>query len=261
MILATGLDRTDRTVIGLDIGTNTEDVLAWNGQLHSCSTASGPAFEGAHIRHGMRAVGGAIDKVRIAGSSVEVTTIDDAPAVGICGSGVLDAIYAMLQAGWMNRKARLLPGPYRRAAEGGGFEVVLVPADRSGSGQDITLSERDVNEIVLAKAAMRTGIEALLEQAGLDASALDEIVIAGAFGTHISVESAMGIGMLPHLPLNRVSQVGNAAGVGARLALVSAPQRARAVEIASRVQYLELTTGPDFQDRFIEQLRLPEPAN
>jgi len=257
MILATGLDQTTETAIGLDIGTNTEVVLARGGRLRSCSTASGPAFEGAHIRHGMRAVDGAIEKVRIDGDDVQVQTIHDAPPIGLCGSGVLDAIDELRRAGQLSRRGRLSPGPRVQVVEGES-RFLLVRSEESGTCQDITLSERDISEILLAKAAIRTGIDALLQEAGTSAAELDRIVIAGAFGTRIDVESAVGIGMLPPLPLDRIQQVGNAAGVGARLALVSAPQRERARAIAQRLSYLELMLQPNFAAHFGRAMFLPE---
>ncbi|MDY7040682.1 MAG: ASKHA domain-containing protein [Chloroflexota bacterium] len=255
MILATGIDRTEKTVLGLDIGTNTEVVLARHGELMSCSTASGPAFEGAHIKHGMRAASGAIEKVRLNDSEVEVQTIDDAPAIGLCGSGVLDAISELHRVGLLNRRGRLHDGPGVRCIDGK-REFVLVSGEHSGGGHGITLTERDVGEIQLAKAAIRTGLEALLREMGLRCEEVDEVIIAGAFGTYINVASAVAIGMLPPLPLERFQQVGNAAGVGSKLALVSRSHRAMAMEISRRVRYLELMTQPDFASQFARAMYL-----
>ena len=255
MILATGLDRTAETVIGLDIGTNTEVVLARHGRLLSCSTASGPAFEGGHIEHGMRAVDGAIEKVSIDGDDVQFETVNAAPPIGICGSGVLDAVAALRRAGLVNRRGRLLPHARVREARDGREFVLVRPED--AEGRALTLSEKDIAEILLAKAAIRTGIDALLREAGAAVEVLDRIVIAGAFGTHIDVASAIDIGMLPGLPLSRVEQVGNAAGVGARQALISAPQRRRAVAVARQIQYLELMVQGDFASRFAQAMYLP----
>ena len=260
MILATGLDEADGTYLGLDIGTNTEIVLARRGELLSCSTASGPALEGAHIEHGLRAVEGAIEQVRLSAESVEVRTIGDAPAIGICGSGVLDAVEGLRRAGVLNRRGRLLPHPLVRDDAGGRY-VLLVRAGESGTCRDITLSEKDISEVLLAKAAIRTGIDILLREVGTAAEDLDGILIAGAFGTHIDVKSAIGIGMLPVLPLERIKQVGNAAGAGARLALASAPLRARAQDIARRVRYIELMVQPDFASHFARAMFLQDPRS
>jgi len=259
MILATGIDRSDKTVIGLDIGTNTEVVLAANGRLTSCSTASGPAFEGAHIKHGLRAVTGAIEQVTLSPRGVEIVTVGHAPAIGICGSGVLDAVAELSRVGLLNHRGRLLVGPGVREVDDE-RAFVLVPAAASGSGHDITFTQGDIAEILLAKGAMRTGIDALLRAMGLSPHELDEVIVAGAFGTHISISSAVRIGMLPDLPLHKFRQVGNAAGIGAKLALVSLTQRARACEVATRTGYLELTTLPDFASRFVTATRLPVPT-
>jgi uncharacterized 2Fe-2S/4Fe-4S cluster protein (DUF4445 family) len=257
MILATGLDRTPGTYLGLDIGTNTEVVLARGGRLLSCSTASGPAFEGAHIKYGVRAVDGAIEQVRLEGDGAQVRTVNGVPPIGICGSGVLDAIDQLRRAGLLTRRGRLLPHPRVQDVDGQ-REFVLVTADQSGTCRDITLGEHDIGEVLLAKAAIRTGIDALLHEEGIAADALDGIVIAGAFGTHIDVQAAVGIGMLPTLPLKRIRQVGNAAGVGARLALVSAPLRRRATDVARQIRYLELMTQPGFAPLFARAMFLPE---
>jgi uncharacterized 2Fe-2S/4Fe-4S cluster protein (DUF4445 family) len=256
MILAAGIDRTDRTVIGLDIGTNTELVLAHQGRLTSCSTASGPAFEGAQITHGMRAAKGAVEAVRIDSSGVSIQTIEDAPAVGLCGSGVLDAISELARAGLMNRRGKLSEGPGVRL-DHDMPEFVLVPAGQSGTGQDVVITQKDIGEIQLAKGAIRTGMQVLLEREGLSDGDLDEIILAGAFGTYTHPASAIGAGLLPPVPLDRVRQIGNAAGVGARLALVSRRERARAVEIAHRVHYVELMTQPNFGARFASNMFFP----
>lgn len=256
MVLASGIDDTERTVIGLDIGTNTEVVLAHRGRLTSCSTASGPAFEGAHIRHGMRALSGAIERVRLVDGQVEVGTVDGAPPVGLCGSGVLDAVGELCRAGLVDRRGRLRPGPAVRVADGGP-EFLLVSGAASAHGRDITLSQQDIGQIQLAKGAILAGMELLLERAGLAAADLDEVVIGGAFGTRLRVSSAVAIGLLPPLPKERFRQVGNAAGAGARLALVSRVQRARAEEVARRIQYVELLTQPDFGSRFARQMYFP----
>jgi uncharacterized 2Fe-2S/4Fe-4S cluster protein (DUF4445 family) len=258
MILATSIYRTQKTVIGLDIGTNTEVVLAHDGVLTSCSTASGPAFEGAHIRYGMRAASGAIEKVQLSHDKVEVKTIDDQPAIGLCGSGILDAISELNGAGLLSSRGKLLDGLGVRQNHSD-REYLLVPAECTGCNQDITISERDIAEILLAKAAIRTGMDVLLADRGISAEDVDEIIIAGAFGTHISVVSGIKIGLFPPLPVDHFRQVGNAAGIGARLALVSGPQRQLAVEVAGRVHYLELLAQEKFPNQFAHNIYLPQP--
>ena len=257
MILATGIGCSDKIMIGLDIGTNTEVVLAAKGDLITCSTASGPAFEGAHITHGLRAVTGAIEQVRLGATGVETATIDGGPPIGLCGSGVLDAVAELRRVGLLNTRGRLADGPGVRRV-GDEREFLIVPAAASGSGHDITITQSDVVEILLAKGAMRVGIDALLQAMHVRPDELDKVIVAGAFGTHINISSAVRVGMLPDLPSHKFRQVGNAAGVGARLALLSRAQRAKAVEIARRARYLELTLLPDFGYRFALATRLPD---
>jgi uncharacterized 2Fe-2S/4Fe-4S cluster protein (DUF4445 family) len=245
------------TVLGLDIGTNTEVVLAYKNTLLSCSTASGPAFEGAHIRHGMHAASGAVEKAWIEDTAVRVATIDGRPAVGICGSGILDAIAALRRAGALNDRGRMLAGhPLVRRGEEG-LEVVLVEAVASGTGRAIVVTQEDVSQVQLAKGAIRAGIQVLLGEAGISAEQITEVVIAGAFGSYLDPASAVGIGLFPPLPLASFRSVGNAAGAGARLALLSQTQRALAADIARRVRYVELTVHPRFVDEFARGMLLP----
>jgi uncharacterized 2Fe-2S/4Fe-4S cluster protein (DUF4445 family) len=257
MILSTGIYKTDKTVIGLDIGTNTEIVLAHRGKLMSTSCASGPAFEGGHLTCGMRAGRGAVEKITIQGPHVTVQTIDDSPPLGLCGSGVLDAIAELCRSGLINRQGRLGSGPGVRQV-GTAREFVLVAGERSGTGKDITITQKDIGEIQLAKAAIRTGIEALLSEMKISWEEIEEVIIAGGFGTAINPASAIAIGMFPPLPLERFKEVGNAAGTGARLALISRPQRAKAEEIARQISYLELMTRPDFSNLFASFLLFPD---
>ncbi len=241
----------------VDIGTNTEISLLRGDEILCCSTASGPAFEGAHIRDGMRAASGAIDRVWLEADGVKFSTLNDAPPLGICGTGILSAVDAMLGAGVLDRRGALrenAPG-VRRGADG--LEFLLAPAAVSGHGRDIAVTRRDVNEIQLAKGAIRAGIEILLQEAGLRAEQVDRWVIAGAFGTYLDVGSAQRVGMFPAgAPPQRFQQVGNAAGVGARQMLLSRGRREKAAEIAGRVRYLELTTDARFTDTYMKAIAL-----
>jgi len=253
MLLATGVaDRSD-TVLAIDIGTNTEMCLTHGGQMASLSCASGPAFEGAHITFGMRAAPGAIERVRIVDGQVQYKTIGDQPAVGICGSGILDVVAELRRNGLLSLSGRL-GGPGVRQGEGG-LEFVISDEARSGNGRAITVTQQDIRELQLAKGAIRCGVETLLQDAGIAAGDVDQVLIAGAFGTYIDVVSAIAIGLLPDVALERVSQVGNAAGTGARLALVSRAQRSQAQALARRVRYIELAGTPDFMRNFAEGMR------
>jgi uncharacterized 2Fe-2S/4Fe-4S cluster protein (DUF4445 family) len=257
VILATDLARAEGVVLALDIGTNTEICLANHGRLSSVSCASGPAFEGAHIRHGMRAAVGAIERLRIEADDVVYQTIGGGAPVGICGSGILDALAQLYQAGVLNASGRMLEG-HPRVREGeNGREFVLVSEDEQSDGRRvITFTQKDVRELQLAKGAMRSGILALLVENDLQESDIDRVIIAGAFGTYIDVASAISIGMLPRLPLDRFRQVGNAAGMGAKMALISRTKREEARALARRVGYVELATDPQFMKTFSETMAL-----
>lgn len=245
MLLACGAGEAGGNLIALDIGTNTEISLAAGGRITCCSCASGPAFEGAHIQEGMRAAPGAIERARWSDGRVLWQTIDDRPPVGLCGSGILDAVAALLDGG--------LAGP-SGALTGGGSGFVLVPAAETGHGRDIMVTRKDVHEIQLAKSAIRAGIETLLGEVGLGTGQIDEFVVAGAFGTYLDLRSALRTGMFPPLPLERFRQVGNAAGVGAREMLVSLERRRQAEALAARIGYVELSTHPAFTSLFMKHL-------
>ena len=269
MLLATGMTEANqrgerRTAAALDIGTNTEISLAYQGKLFSCSCASGPAFEGAHIHDGMRAAPGAIERVQISGSEVRIHTIGDQPPVGICGSGILDAVSQMIAAGILDYRGALHathPSVLMFNGQGnnGKSAFRLAEAEKSGHGRDVLVTRKDVNEIQLAKGAIRAGIEILLAEAGIPSGefgyeAIDDFIVAGAFGTYISVESAIQVGMFPPLPLERFHQVGNAAGAGARQMLVSLERRRLAEQIVGRVNYIELSGHPQFTAEFSRAL-------
>jgi uncharacterized 2Fe-2S/4Fe-4S cluster protein (DUF4445 family) len=259
MILATDIHETDKITVGLDIGTNTEIVLAADDRLLSCSCASGPAFEGAHIRDGMRAAPGAIERIRLIDDQVEYQTIDDMPPVGICGSGILDSVAEMLRIGVLQSSGAFVAGSHSRVrGSGRPAEFLLVPAGERNAPRDVAITRKDVNEIQLAKAAIRAGVEVLLEEAKLEAEQVERVLVAGAFGTYLDVDSAVAIGMFPPLPRERFVQVGNAAGMGAKMALVSRHYREAAKEIAARIEYIELTTHPRFVGFYTDALQLPE---
>lgn len=246
MLLASGIADAGHTVLAIDIGTNTELCLKHRGGMSSVSCASGPAFEGAHIRFGMRAAPGAIEHVRLSGEKLDIQTIGGESPVGICGSGLLDVVAQLRLNGVLDSTGRMHPHPRVRRRDGL-MEFVL--AEREGR-EPITVSQKDVRELQMAKAAIRAGIDALIEAEGLTEGAVDEVILAGAFGTYLDVESAIEINMLPALPPERYKQVGNAAGTGARLALVSRAQRALAREIALRDRYIELGCIPGFNRKF-----------
>jgi uncharacterized 2Fe-2S/4Fe-4S cluster protein (DUF4445 family) len=254
MLLASGLADTEQTVLALDIGTNTEISLSHNGEIWSCSTASGPAFEGAHIHDGMRAAPGAIERVRFHQDAFQVQTIGGARPIGICGSGILDAVAQGLEAGIIDERGSLVKDHPLVSGSSNGPSCLLVPAGQTGHGRDIVFTRSDVNELQLAKGAIRAGTELLLEEAGIEASSLDNIVVAGAFGTYLDLESAIRVGLLVDVGRERYRQVGNAAGRGAEQLLLSRERRALADRLAKRVRYVELTTHRSFTDVFTKSL-------
>jgi uncharacterized 2Fe-2S/4Fe-4S cluster protein (DUF4445 family) len=237
----------------VDIGTNTEISLVNGQRILSCSCASGPAFEGAHITDGMRAAPGAIDRITFRDGRPVVYTIEEKPAVGICGSGILNSLAEMLNAGVLDRRGLLT-----NQTGGKRGEYILVDAAHSGHGRNIVINRRDVNEIQLAKAAIRGGMRTLQDAAGMGDQAVQSFVAAGAFGTHLDTASAVRTGMFPDIPRERFHQVGNAAGVGARQMLLSRAKRQEAEEIVSRVEYLELTIMPQFTPFYTEEMFFPE---
>ena len=260
MILASDIDQTNKVVLGVDIGTNTEIVIRKPGMpfTTSASCASGPAFEGAHVHDGMRAATGAIEKVRIKDSQVEVVTIDDAPAIGLCGSGMIDAVAELYRTGQIDLRGRIQRGHSRIRSGKKGAEFVLVPAENSGTGGDIIINQNDINEIQLAKGAIQAGLNILLEATGTKHAEVEEVIIAGAFGSFLNVRNAISMGLFPELPNARYRQVGNAAAIGAKWILVSKSARLRAQRIAAKANYHELTTYPKFNRKFAMGMLFPE---
>lgn len=252
VLLATEADKMKGVVFILDIGTNTEVSLIDEGNIMSVSCASGPAFEGGHIRDGMRASAGAIERLRITKDGVQYETIDRAPPVGICGSGVLDALAQLYLVGVLDQGGRMMQNHPRMRSSHDNLEFVLVSEEERNGQSEILITQKDVRELQLAKAAIRTGIQLLLEASHRTEEEIDQVIIAGAFGNYIDVTSAVVTGMLPSLPIDCFSQVGNAAGAGAKLALMSSGKRKEAQRIASRVHYLELATLPLFMETFMQ---------
>ena len=246
MLLATEAWKSSVNVIALDIGTNTEISLVANGKVTCCSCASGPAFEGAHIHEGMRAAPGAIERARWSDGKILWQTIEHQPPVGICGSGILDVVASLLDGGLIKPTGAL------KIDSGSGY--ILVPAAKTGLRRALMVTRKDINEIQLAKSAIRAAVEILLQEAGLTSASLNAFIVAGAFGTYLDLRSAIRIGMFPALPQERFHQVGNAAGVGAKQMLVSLDKRQEAEQLAGKVAYLELTTRPAFTSFFMEHL-------
>ena len=271
VMLASELDRGDGLRIAVDIGTNGEIVVASGGELYACSTAAGPAFEGAKISCGMRASHGAIDAFCI-DDDVDCHVIGEVRPRGLCGSGLVDVIAELVRVGAVAETGRMLrreeasalPEKVReRLSENeDGMEFVLARADEAYAGEPITLTARDVRETQLAKAAIYGGIELMLHQVGAEPGDVEQLLLAGAFGNYIRRESALAIGLIPSVAAERIASIGNAAGVGARLMLCSLSERRRAQEIARSTRHVELSEREGFYDRFADAMMLrPLPAD
>ncbi len=260
VVLATGLYQDEQLTLAVDIGTNGEIVLGSRKRMVACSTAAGPAFEGAHIRYGMRAAPGAIDAVWLDDGGMAFSTISGAKAVGICGSGLLDAVACMVQTGVIDFSGRIvdadeIPDSYallrdRLHIGERGNEFILA--------EPIVITQRDVREVQLAKGAIMAGIQILMSRMGISAPDLDRIILAGAFGNYMRKESAILAGLIPDVPIEKVHAVGNAAGEGAKLSLINLDMIEDAAKIADSVEYIELTTDPGFQEKFADAMLFGE---
>jgi len=238
-------------VIIIDIGTNTEISLIARGKITSVSCASGPAFEGYHIKSGVRASPGAIEKIYVSKKDIRYETIDDAKPIGICGSGILDAVSQLYLAGVLNSGGRMQKGSHPRLVEKSGcFEFVLVPKKARGKGSQISITQKDVREVQLGKAAIQAALQTLAQEEGVSEKEIQKIIIAGAFGSYLNISNAMAMGLLPSLPLDRFEQVGNAAGIGARLFLLASAKRKAAEDLPGRIRYLELGGTAQFGKAF-----------
>jgi uncharacterized 2Fe-2S/4Fe-4S cluster protein (DUF4445 family) len=264
-ILATRIYESEEVRALVDIGTNGEVVMGSRGKLIACSAPAGPALEGAQIRHGMRGAVGAIEKVEI-DDNVHCEVIGDAPAIGICGSGLVDAAAKMLDAGVMGENGRLrydergeLPEALaeRMIKNGRTSEFVLAWAKEAGRDEDITLTQLDIRQLQLAKGAICSGVFMLQNVMEVSDENLAELMLCGGFGNYINTKSAVRIRLLPALPLEKITYFGNAAALGAQMALLSETERDRATELAREVEHISLATHAAFQEMFIEAMKFP----
>jgi len=267
VLLATRLMQSDEIRLAVDIGTNGEMALGSRKRMLACSTAAGPAFEGAQLTFGMRAADGAIDHVDLGEDDVIIHSLGKGKIRGICGSGVVDIIAALRKlelvdytgrlltradaAGRVSDKlaARLVEHP-----QGGAF--VMAPGEQTVTGNPVVLTQRDIRQIQLAKGAVRAGIEILISELGVQPEQISEICLAGAFGNYIRPESALTIGLVPRLPRAVITPVGNAAGAGAQMSLLSQAAWREATDLWAHVEYLELSLRQDFQQVFMEAIMM-----
>jgi uncharacterized 2Fe-2S/4Fe-4S cluster protein (DUF4445 family) len=273
-MLAAGMDRDRRIRLFVDVGTNCEIVLGNRDWLLATAAPAGPAFEGAAIRRGMRATTGAIEMVTMTPDSLSLKVIGDGEPAGLCGSGLVDAVAELVRLGLIDSSGRFAAGEQAAARAPGlaarltrlGEERVFVlhpPCDPAGPAgprdvaRSIYLSQRDVRELQFAKAAIATGWRVLLAEAGLKPGDIQQVLLAGSFGSYLSPANAIRLGLVPHLPAARVVSAGNVAGEGAKMALMSMRERAGAEALLGEVRYVELSDRHDFNDRFVEQLPFP----
>ncbi|MBQ9748765.1 MAG: DUF4445 domain-containing protein [Clostridia bacterium] len=248
-VIATGLDHTEKNVIYLDIGTNGEIGLATKDGLRFCSAAAGPAFEGAHIACGMPGMAGAVSAICREGETIRFETVGGGEPVGICGSGILDGVAVMLDAGLLDETGCIDEDA----------DSLYILEDEEGDAcfslhEHVYLTGRDIREVQLAKAAIAAGIRTLLHEASLEAREIDALVLAGGFGAHIRPESACRIGLIPEIPPDKIVSVGNTAGAGAVMLLLGREPREVAERILARSQYTELSLNAFFMEAYIEEM-------
>jgi uncharacterized 2Fe-2S/4Fe-4S cluster protein (DUF4445 family) len=268
-LLATGMNRDKRLRLFIDVGTNCELALGSADRLLCTAAPAGPAFEAAQIRCGMRAADGAIEVVRIVDDSLELDVIGAAEPAGICGSGLVDCVAELVRAGLLDPSGRFVtdeeaveiaPLLSRRLVVRPDGSRVFVLHWNGGEGDvenAVYLSQRDVRELQFAKAAIATGWQVLCEELGVEPSEIQQVLLAGSFGSYLSPASAVRIGLVPGLPLPRIVSAGNVAGEGAKMTLLSIQERHAATALLDEVEYVELSDRAGFNDRFVEQLAFP----
>jgi len=264
--LATSMGQIGETTLLVDIGTNGELVLAASAQLYAASCAAGPALEGGRITHGGRAADGAIEAVVVGSGDIALDVIGGGAARSICGSGLIDAVAVLLDLGILDAtgrfawdagtKDRLPEALSRRLLEVDGQPAFCLAFDAQSSEPKVVLTQRDIREVQLAKGAIRAGIRLLLGKLGIAESDLESVLLAGAFGNYIRPSSAIRIGLLPNVPVERIHFVGNAAASGATMLLLSDECRADAAALAKRIEYVEIAHEKEFSEVFAESMLL-----
>jgi uncharacterized 2Fe-2S/4Fe-4S cluster protein (DUF4445 family) len=266
-MLATGMTRDQRLRLFIDVGTNSEIALGSNERVLATAAPAGPAFEAAQIRCGMRAADGAIEGVKIDGDGLRLQVIGDLEPVGLCGSGVVDVVAELVHNGLLDHSGRFAevevveasgrPQLASRFAMIGKERVFVLHERGSSAEESVFISQRDVRELQFAKASIATGWQILLRDLGVEPGDIQQVLLAGSFGAYLTPLSAVRIGLVPNLALPRIVSAGNVAGEGAKIAALSARERAEADAILREVQYVELSGRADFNDLFIDQLSFP----
>jgi len=257
--LATDIDSADRVSLVVDIGTNGELVLGTAEKLYAASCAAGPALEGARISCGSRAVEGAIEAVVVNEDDIDLDVIGNSPAHSICGSGLIDAVAVLLNLGIVDATGRFaeaasLEGKLSPALFSRIIEKDKQPAFELDDSRKVILTQADIRQVQLAKAAIRAGIILLERKLGIADSDIQQIFLAGAFGNYIRAESALRLKILPDVPTERIRFVGNAASSGAQMILLSEQCREKAKDLARKIEYVEIAHQPDFQTVFANSM-------
>jgi len=266
-LLATALPRGDRLRLFVDVGTNGEIALGHEQRTVATAAPAGPAFEGAEISCGMRATTGAIEGVTITEDAVALQTIEDAPPIGLCGSGLIDAVAQLYKRGLMDATGRMRSADELRASVPASLTSRLISVDgvrafvlatpEETGGRAVLFTQKDVRQLQFAKGSIASGIQVLMKVMGVTAADLQEVMLAGAFGSYIHPDSARMIGLVPPVLVSRIRAVGNAAGEGAKIALLSYREREAAEAMPERVEYIELSGREDFNDIFMSVLGFP----
>ncbi len=258
-ILATGLYEAEELTMLIDIGTNGEIVIGNKDWMICCSASAGPAFEGSGVTCGMRAAEGAIEKVNITKErEVSYTTIGNTKPRGICGSGLIDLVAELFTSGFIDRSGRLNSYKGKRVRERNGeLEFVLISADQSATGEDLVITQPDIDSLIRAKAAIFAAINILIGSLNLEFEDIGKIYLAGGFGNYLDREKALTIGLIPDLSLEKVQFVGNTSIMGAKMALFSREALEVCYEISRKITYYDLITHPNYMDEFMSAKFLP----
>lgn len=266
--LASGMDRDKRLRLFIDVGTNCEIILGNGEKILATAAPAGPAFEAASIRCGVRAASGAIETIKVENGDFVIGTIEDAPPIGICGSGLVDACACLVQVGLLDESGRFVNDEVAASVapklssrlllrEGERVFVLTWNGEIGDLNDCVYLTQRDVRELQFAKAAIATGWALLLEEFGVDPSEIQQVLLAGSFGSYLSPASAIKIGLVPKLSVLRIVSAGNVAGEGAKMTLLSAQERHGANALLQEIEYVELSDRSDFNDKFVERLAFP----
>ncbi|MCD6408659.1 DUF4445 domain-containing protein [bacterium] len=241
----------------IDIGTNGEIVLGNKEWMVCCSASAGPAFEGSGVKHGMRAVAGGIQGVWINGEKVKVETIDNQIPLGICGSGYIDIISELYKNGITDRSG-VIVGENKRVREGEeGKEFIVVPKEESGTGEDIVITQVDIENLIRAKAAIFAALSILIKKSGVEWEDISKVYVAGGFGTYLNIKKAISIGLLPDFPVEKFEFLDNASLLGCQAYLLSEKARDITKKIVSMLTYIELSTEPEYMEEYLKALFLP----